>query len=71
MHETNNIQFANAKQAKEVYCYKNIRTKPQKTNAAIWISVITVPGHLNGMENCRILAFILQNQAERPVWYGV
>jgi hypothetical protein len=36
MHSINHINFANAKQAKEMYLYKNIKTKLHKTNAAIW-----------------------------------
>jgi hypothetical protein len=36
MHGTNNIKFATAKQAKELYCYQNIKTKLHETNAAIW-----------------------------------
>jgi hypothetical protein len=31
-----NIKFANAKQAKEIYLYKNVRTKLHKMKAAIW-----------------------------------
>jgi hypothetical protein len=31
-----NIKFANAKQVKEIYLYKNIRTKLHKTKPAIW-----------------------------------
>jgi len=36
MHETMNVKFINAKQAKEVYQYRNIKRKLYKTNAAIW-----------------------------------
>jgi len=31
-----NVKFINAKQAKEVYQYRNIKRKLYKTNAAIW-----------------------------------
>jgi len=36
MHGTMNVKFINAKQAKEVYQYRNIKRKLYKTNAAIW-----------------------------------
>jgi hypothetical protein len=36
MHGTGNIKFVNAKQAKEIYTYKNIKRKLYKLNAAIW-----------------------------------
>jgi hypothetical protein len=35
-HGMRNIKFANDKQAKEIDLYENIRTKLQKTKAAIW-----------------------------------
>ena len=31
-----NVKFINAKQAKEVYQYRNIKRNLYKTNAAIW-----------------------------------
>ena len=31
-----NIKFVNAQQTKHIYCYKNIKKKLYKTNAAIW-----------------------------------
>jgi hypothetical protein len=36
MHGQQNIKFCNAKQATQVYRYKNIKTKLYKNNAAIW-----------------------------------
>ena len=33
-----NVNFVNAKQAKEIYQYRNTREKLYKTNAAIWYS---------------------------------
>jgi len=38
MHGSMNIKFINAKQAKEVHAYKNIKRKLYKTNAAIWFN---------------------------------
>ena len=36
IHGLHNINFINAKQAKEVYKYTNIREKLYKCNVAIW-----------------------------------
>jgi hypothetical protein len=36
MHGQQNIKFCTAKQAKQIYKYKNIKTKLYKNNAAIW-----------------------------------
>jgi hypothetical protein len=36
MYGENNIKFVIARQAKEVYQYKNIKEKLHRTNAAIW-----------------------------------
>jgi hypothetical protein len=38
MHGTMNLKFINAKQAKEVYEYKNTKHKLHKTTAAIWFN---------------------------------
>jgi hypothetical protein len=38
MHGTMNLKFSSAKQAKEVYEYKNIKQKLHKTTAAIWFN---------------------------------
>jgi hypothetical protein len=35
MHGMNNIQFINAKQAKEIHQYKNLKVKLHKASAAI------------------------------------
>jgi hypothetical protein len=35
---TMNLKFISAKQAKEVYEYKNIKQKLHKTTAAIWFN---------------------------------
>jgi hypothetical protein len=40
MYGMNNIKFINARQAKEIYQYKNIKEKLHKTNAAIWYNKI-------------------------------
>jgi hypothetical protein len=36
MYGTSNVKFTIARQAKEVYQYKNIKEKLHRTNAAIW-----------------------------------
>jgi hypothetical protein len=36
MHGHTKIKFLNAKQAKGIYLYKNIKRKLHKTNAAVW-----------------------------------
>jgi hypothetical protein len=36
MHGSENVKFANALQAKQIYQYKNIKEKLYKTNAAVW-----------------------------------
>jgi hypothetical protein len=36
MYGTSNVKFTIARQAKEVYQYKNIKQKLHRTNAAIW-----------------------------------
>jgi len=38
MHRSTKVKFINAKQAKEVHAYKNIKRKLYKTNAAIWFN---------------------------------
>jgi hypothetical protein len=38
MHGTMNLKFISAKQAKEIYKYKNIKQKLHKTTAAIWFN---------------------------------
>jgi hypothetical protein len=38
MHGTMNLKFISAKQAKEVYEYKNIKQKLHKTTAATWFN---------------------------------
>jgi hypothetical protein len=38
MHISTNIKFIKAKQAIEVYAYKNVKRKLYKTNAAIWFN---------------------------------
>jgi hypothetical protein len=42
MHGTMNLKFISAKQAKEVYEYKNIKQKLHKTTAAIWFKLFIV-----------------------------
>jgi hypothetical protein len=36
MHGTMNLKFTDARQAKEIFQYKNIKNKLYRTNAAIW-----------------------------------
>jgi len=36
LHDQRNIKFCVAKQAKQIYKYKNIKTKLYKNNADIW-----------------------------------
>jgi len=36
MHVPENVKFVNAKQAKQIYLYKNTKENLNKTNAAIW-----------------------------------
>jgi hypothetical protein len=36
MYGTSNVKFTIARQAKEIYQYKNIKEKLHRTNAAIW-----------------------------------
>ena len=36
MHRTTSLKFTEAKQAKEIYHYKNTKRKLYRTNAAIW-----------------------------------
>jgi hypothetical protein len=36
MHGTMNLKFIDARQAKEIYQYKNIQNKLRRTTAAIW-----------------------------------
>ena len=40
MHGTMNLKFSEAKQAKEIYQYKNSKRKLYKTNASIWYNKI-------------------------------
>ena len=36
MHGSTKLKFSDAKQAREIYNYKNIKRKLYRTNAAIW-----------------------------------
>jgi hypothetical protein len=36
MHGSTKLKFSDAKQAREIYSYKNIKRKLYRTNAAIW-----------------------------------
>jgi hypothetical protein len=38
MHGTMNVKFADAKQATDIYGYKNLKLKLLKTTAAIWFN---------------------------------
>jgi hypothetical protein len=40
MHRNINIKFIDAKQAREIYQYKNIKDKLYRTNATIWYNKI-------------------------------
>jgi len=44
MHGPMNIKFVDAKQAKEIYQYKNVKGKLYKTSAAIWHNEICASG---------------------------
>jgi hypothetical protein len=46
MHGPGNIKCVNAKQAKEIYTYKNIKRKLYKINAAIWYNITCRDKHL-------------------------
>jgi len=41
MHRPLNVKFSIAKQAKEIYQYRNSKEKLYKTNAAIWYNKIS------------------------------
>jgi len=56
MHGPKNIIFRDAKQAKQLYQYKNIKTKLYKNNAAIWYN-----------KRCRIKEFHLDLHTGRPL----
>ena len=40
MHGSTKLKFSDAKQAREIYNYKNIKIKLYRTNAAIWYNKI-------------------------------
>ena len=40
MHGSTKLKFSDAKQAREIYKYKNIKIKLYRTNAAIWYNKI-------------------------------
>ena len=40
MHGSTKLKFSDAKEAKEIYNYKNIKRKLYRTNAAIWYNKI-------------------------------
>jgi len=46
MHAQKNIKLCDAKQAEQVYHYKNIRLKLYKNNAAIWFNKTYKAKHL-------------------------
>jgi len=46
MHGTMGLKFIDAKQAKDVYNYKNIKRKLYRTNAAIWYNKTCRHKHL-------------------------
>jgi hypothetical protein len=50
MHGTMNLKFANAKQAKDTYEYRNIKQKLHKTTAAIWFNIHKVNRRLRMQE---------------------
>jgi hypothetical protein len=47
MHGNMNVKFVNAKQAKEIYQYRNTREKLYKTNAVIWYNKVCREKHLD------------------------
>jgi hypothetical protein len=46
MYGSRNIEFVNAKQAKEIYTHKNTKRKLYKINAAIWYNKTCRPQKL-------------------------
>jgi hypothetical protein len=40
MHGNTKLKFSDAKQARDIYNYKNIKRKLYRTNAAIWYNKI-------------------------------
>ena len=46
MHGSENVKFASAQQAKQIYQYKNPKEKPNKTNTAIWCNKTCRQKHL-------------------------
>ena len=40
MHGSTKLKFSDAKQARDIYGYKNIKRKLYRTNAAIWYKKI-------------------------------
>jgi len=68
-----NIKFIEAKQAKEIYQYKNIKSKLYRTNAAIWYKKKTcrqkwltptyVNKHING-KNQQKIALVICNKID-------
>jgi len=43
MHGNTKLKFCDAKQAIDIYNYKNIKRKLYRTNAAIWYNKIQLP----------------------------
>jgi len=48
MHGTMSLKFIDAKQAKDIYNYKNIKRKLYRTNAAIWYNNTSIMTYTRG-----------------------
>jgi hypothetical protein len=63
MHGTTNLRFSDAKQAKGIYNYKNIKRKLYRTNAVIWYNKTCRHKHLTPLYvNIRIKGKNPKNQ---------
>jgi hypothetical protein len=64
-HGQQNIKFCTAKQAKEIYKYKNIKTKLYKNNAAIWYNKTcrmkqVTPGYITSTPDSHLASVLYQ-----------
>ena len=66
MHGTTNLKFINAKQAGDIYVYKNIKQKLHKTIAAIWFNK-TCTNKPTTAENTSTSTFIRKPEAATAV----
>jgi len=54
MHGTTSLKFIDAKQAKDIYHYKNIKRKLYRINVAIWYNKTCRQRQLTAYVNIRI-----------------